>query len=231
MGNEALASALERINGTTAAASTSNVSNNKNQLGQQEFLRMLIAQLENQDPLNPQDATQFTAQLATFSSLEQLISIKSGVETLGKTSQQRDAANVAALIDRTVLAEGSQVAWDGQRPVTLEFDLASRSSTTEIEIKNGRGAVVRTLTVDDLAAGRHSVEWDGRNARGTALDPGTYSFEVTGTSGGKDFAGTTYVEGRVTATSLVGDEPSLFLGSLVVPLSDVIEIRAQGTGS
>lgn len=229
MANQALTSAIDRINGTTAATSAATVK--KGELGQEEFLRMLIAQLENQDPLNPQDATQFTAQLATFSSLEQLMSIKSGVDSLGKTTQERDAANIASLIDRTVLAKGSQVAFDGQQPVKLEFDLDRRSSTTEIDIKNRNGAVVRTLSVADLASGRHEVTWDGRTSNGTALQAGTYSFEVRGTSGGVDFAGTTYVEGRVTGTSLEGSTPALFLDSLVVPFSDVIEIRSQRTGS
>ena len=131
-------------------------------LDRDDFLRMLIAQLENQDPLDPQDAAEFTAQLATFSSVEQLLAIRTGIDQLvtndSTGEDTSDSATVdqilaaANLIGRDVLVEGQQfeVPNEGNGP-DFVFDLATRASNVEIDIRGEGNNIVRTIQLGALA--------------------------------------------------------------------------------
>lgn len=236
MANLALTDAIQRINGTSSTAATSAEPVKKNgQLGQQEFLRMLIAQLEHQDPLNPQDATEFTAQLATFSSLEQLIGIKTGVEKLGSSNGATDVlgrvGDLAALIDREITAKGSQLAFDPADDASglLAFELPKAAAAGRVVVTSASGTAIGEIPLDaaSRAKGRHVLQWDGQDLLGSTASAGVYGFrvEVADTSG-KKLDATTYLTGRVTGTSLEGSSPAIFLGPLVAPIEDVIEVRS-----
>lgn len=235
MANLALTDAINRINGTGATAAKAETAKANGQLGQQEFLKMLIAQLEHQDPLNPQDATQFTSQLATFSSLEQLIGIKSGVEKIGSSSGATDvlgrAGDLAALIDREVTAKGSQLAFDPADTTSAQFafELPASVASGRVLVTGSTGNTIAEIPLDatQRAKGRHVLQWDGEDRNGATAAKGVYGFSVEAAdSSGRKVAATTYQTGRVTGTSLEGDSPTLFLGSLVAPIEDVVEVRA-----
>jgi flagellar basal-body rod modification protein FlgD len=119
-------------------------------LGRQDFLRMLVAQLENQDPLNPQDGTEFTAQLAQFSSLEQLIAMRSSIEAL--TSAETNARSTtealaaAGLIGREVLAESDAFeVSDGGSVPPLSIELSGPADSASVRVLDRLGQEVRTV--------------------------------------------------------------------------------------
>jgi flagellar basal-body rod modification protein FlgD len=203
--------------GTTAPPST---------LGRDEFLQMLIAQLENQDPLNPQDATQFTAQLAQFSSLEQLISIEGRLESLAETEGVSQRLGAAGLIGRHVVAEGTQLstAADGVPLVEPLLFLAGNSSATTVRVYDASGRLVRALELGALAQGEHAVAWDGLDASGSPLPAGVYEFSVSAFAGDQPVEVTSLVQGRVTGAVPTAGEPLLMVGNVAVPLSRVTEV-------
>jgi flagellar basal-body rod modification protein FlgD len=211
------------------------------ELGRTDFLRMLVAQLENQDPLNPQDGTEFTAQLAQFSQLEQLISMRTSVDDLVKsltgdgTSPGEELTRgllMAGLIGKDVFYSGSEFeitpASAGAPPeanVRMAFDLDGNTSNVTLRIYKQSGVEVGTIDRGRLSQGQYELYWDGIFEDGTQLAPGTYSFQVDAKQGPEPVGSTTYVGGRVTGTSLNDGNPTLLLGNLQVPVSDVIEVR------
>jgi flagellar basal-body rod modification protein FlgD len=213
----------------SSATPTQPVEAPRGELGREDFLRMLIAQLENQDPLNPQDATEFTAQLAQFSSLEQLISIRESVDGLQGGNGGLGLAEIAALIGRDVVAESSQIeiGEPGAAPARFEVSMAQPASDVAVEILTGSGRVVRTLSLGRLQAGLQPVEWDGRNDAGEFVPPGVYELRVASSGDLDASAPATFVQGRVTA-ALPGtsDDPSvIMMGAIPVPVDRISEIR------
>ncbi|MDH3685677.1 MAG: hypothetical protein OEP95_05595 [Myxococcales bacterium] len=191
-------------------------------LGQEDFLRMLIAQLENQDPLNPQDATEFTAQLAQFSSLEQLISMRTAVEELTSAQGVSQALSSASLIGREVLAEASnlEIPAEGELP-TIFVEVPQGGSVQGVELLDANGSTIaRTSEFEPLSAGTHEISWSDFDGMPPA---GVYGIRVQ-----EGVTGTptrTLVQARVTGASVEGARPVLLVGEAVVPLSSVLEIR------
>jgi len=194
-------------------------------LGQDEFLQMLIAQLENQDPLNPQDATEFTAQLAQFSSLEQLISIQDGIQGLTESQTRSQRLGAAGLIGRDVVAEASQIPVTADGPlVQPSFVLAGNASDTTVTLLDPNGVSVGSLDLGALAQGEHAFQWDGTDAAGNAVAPGVYSFVVRALAGDESVEVLPRIQGRVTGAVPSGTDPLLLVGDLAIPLSQVEEV-------
>ncbi len=199
-------------------------------LGREDFLRMLVAQLENQDPLNPQDGTEFTAQLAQFSSLEQLIAMRSSIDALTRaqtdTRSTSEALAAAGLIGREVLAESDvfEVTGEGRIP-PLSVDLSGRADEATVTIRAADGREVTRFELESPAAGRNDLEWNGTDAAGQSLPAGLYRIEVKAFSELIPVGATGLVSTRVTGTDLSAGEPRLQLGPLTVPLTAVREVR------
>ncbi|RMG63736.1 MAG: flagellar hook capping protein [Calditrichaeota bacterium] len=198
-------------------------------LGKDDFLRLLVTQLNYQDPLNPLEAADFSAQLAQFSSVEQLANIG---QTL-QASQDSDlllATSInntlaATIIGKSVRAQGNQVYFDGEQPANLSFSLPSNAREVTIEIVNENGKVVRTIQQKNLAAGDHTVSWDGRDDDGADMPEGTYTFRVSAQDGeGNPLDVTTYLSGRITGVRYGQGGAVLMVGHIEIALSDVYEI-------
>jgi flagellar basal-body rod modification protein FlgD len=196
------------------------------ELGRNEFLQMLIAQLENQDPLNPQDATEFTAQLAQFSSLEQLLSIGESIDQLAESELVSQQLGAAGLIGREITALGSQfaVGADGTPLAEPRFVLGSAAENATVNVLDANGRLVRTLSFGPLVQGEHAVDWDGLDQAGQPVEEGIYSFRVSALSGDTTVEAFNLVRGRVTGAIPGASNPLLLLGDLAVPLASVEEV-------
>lgn len=219
------------ITGASAASTASSASRtDPTDLGREDFLRMLVAQLENQDPLNPQDGTQFTAQLAQFSSLEQLIAMRSSIDALASAESDRrvsaESLAAAGLIGRDVLAatDAFEVSREGVPP-RLEVDLESAATAVDVRILDANGNRVRTLRLDATPAGRSELAWDGLDDQGFPVEPGLYRLEVSASADLTPVTATSLLSARVTGTDLSGAEPELRLGAVTVPLASLREVR------
>ena len=146
-------------------------------LGQADFLTLLITQLENQSPLTPQDNTAFVAQLAQFSTLQDL---NSNFVSMNGSLKSSQAIQASALVGHTVLVEAStaRLASGGEIMGTITID--EPVDDTLLNIYNPAGVLVRQELLGRQDAGDITFGWDGRDSAGTSLAPGIYRFEALG---------------------------------------------------
>jgi len=204
------------------------------QLGRDEFLQLLVAQLRNQDPTSPQDGHEFAAQLAQFSQVEQLTNINDAIGAQadqlaalagsvdGLHTGQADMANqlggridlqsATALIGQTVEMAGATVAWDGATAVDVPVRLDGAAREVELTIRDADGAVVRTLRTGSLEAGAHALSWDGALPDGSAAPAGAYSISVSAVgSDGQPVDATAVTTGTVERITVDADGVALWI--------------------
>lgn len=206
-----------------------------NDLGKEEFLRLLVAQLQNQDPLNPMESQDFAAQLAQFSSLEQLTSIddniKQGIQTNLLLSQTINNTLATTLIGKQITALGNQVELLGEQPVGIYFELGDFARDININVMDEAGNIVRTLEANNISSGIQSVEWDGLDKDGIALPEGIYTFEVTATGkDGDSIKIQELIRGIAGSLQYEGGGALFKIGNIKVNFGDVLEI-SNGAGA
>jgi len=193
-----------------------------------DFLKLLIAQLQNQDPLQPMDNQQFAVQLATFNSLEQLISINKQLGSLQSTQGLTNQFNAASLIGKEVATTGNTISLQSSSPVPVTYRLGANASRVVVNIQDSGGGLVRQLEVGSQKAGDQTITWDGKDASGKAAAPGLYRFEINAFDlNGKQVQASGRLQGIVTGVRWDGSEPILELGNLQVPLSSVTTVRSR----
>jgi flagellar basal-body rod modification protein FlgD len=216
------AGAISSSTGTTSAGPPAPA---RNALGKDEFLKLLTAQLANQDPLKPVDNQAFVAQLAQFASLEQLHGVTERLDSLVVASASATQLDTASLVGKSVSyrADGVDVE-DGSAPATMQATLGARADVTAV-VQDGSGRTVRALSLGTVEAGSFPIAWDGRDARGNAVTPGHYTVTVTArTADGTMSPVELRASGRVQAVDFTSGGAQLVVGASRVKLSDVSRI-------
>lgn len=171
---------------STSTTGTSTVAKKDTVMGKDDFLSLLVAQLKNQDPLEPEDPTAFTAQLAQFSSLEQLANLNTTME--GLTTAQANSARLSSLslIGKDITYNGSTVTLEG-KPVEIGYQLDGTASSVTLSIQDANGKTVRTIQAADteLKAGNHFITWDGKDQEGNLLANGKYTLVLQASAAGE----------------------------------------------
>lgn len=212
----------------------------KTALGKEDFLKLLVTQLANQDPLNPTDSTEFVAQLAQFSSLEQLANMREGMDTLAIVQTAGTSAQMVSFIGKTVKVSDQALAWtEGQTAGQVEFTLDGDAKTCKVMVKDSSGKTVKTIDAGALPGGAHTITVDGKDDQGNPLEAGTYSFDVVATDAeGKEVAYSTTSTGVVSGVTFESGYPELVLADgRKVQLGSVIEVlgtaekAAEGGGT
>lgn len=203
-------------------------------LGKDDFLRILVTQLQNQNPLNPVSSDQFAAQLAQFSSLEQLQNMNANLERALELdialSQAINNTMATTFIGKSVTAVGNQLSVVEGEPTNIHYELSAASSTTTIEIRNEDDIVVRTVEVHGEKAGRQQFEWDGKDENGTTVPEGRYTFGVSATDSiGNNVAAQSLIVGNIDSIRYQDGNAVLRLGSIEVTLGAVLEIGASAS--
>lgn len=204
-------------------------------LGKDDFLRLLVTQLRNQNPLEPMEADDFSAQLAQFSSLEQLSNmnklLEASLETNLLLATSVNNTLAASVIGKQVKALGSEVYFDGKNEAPMIYELGGAAKTVKIEILDENGKTVRTVNLDNLTEGEQNFGWDGKDDNGNRMSAGNYDFRITATgTDGQPVRVVTYMTGVVTGLRYGSDGPSLMIGNTQVRLADVLEIMLPNTG-
>ena len=197
-----------------------------------DFLKMLVAQLTNQDPLSPLEGTEFASQLAQFSSLEELQKMNSGLDGSLQANmvlaQSINNSLATMLIGKTIRADMSSVELGESGPASIQFELDDAAADVTIEIVDEDGEPIRTLSETNLAAGENTVEWDGYDEAGNRVAAGEYSIRVTASdSEGQSVGATLYFEGRVTGIQYRDGIAVLMVGTREINLGDVISISDE----
>lgn len=220
---------MEVQNSTTAAmmATSQRGPQAGNNLGRDDFMRLLMTQMQSQDPLEPMDNTQFTAQLAQFSSLENLEAMTSAMNNMAVSQASNTSALMVSFIGKTVEVANGDIIVDGAGAHSVDFDLAGAAEDVTVTITDDTGRVVRRLEVGALEAGENQVAWDGLDEDGNPVDAGTYTAAVDARDGEDATVGASLRMGRVVSgVTFAGGIPQLMLeGDTTVSLGEVVEVR------
>ncbi|MBK8174563.1 MAG: hypothetical protein IPK66_04545 [Rhodospirillales bacterium] len=194
------------------------------------FLTLLVTQLQNQDPLEPMDANQFTTQLVQFASVEQQIYQNANLEKLVSAQSTASLSSAVGFIGNSVEASGNALLMqDGQ--ANSSYTLASNASNATITIKDAGGTIVYTGS-GATAAGRHDFQWDGKSNDGRSLPDGVYTMQVSAIDKAGDAVAVdqTY-RGTVTGVSTQTGSIVLSLGDVELPMNDVLSVSQPSASS
>jgi flagellar basal-body rod modification protein FlgD len=217
--------ATPSVNSATAAATQPFAAPAKKELGKDDFLRLLITQLANQDPLSPVDNQAFIAQLAQFASVEQLQGLGTRLDTLLLAQASTNQMNVAGLVGKEVLFKTDGVDLAAGQPATLQARLSGPASDVTAVVQDASGRIVRTLQLGPRAAGSVDFAWDGLDERGNPCPPGRYRVSVSGRDASDAPVPVDLrARGRVRGVSFDGEAPVLLVGSSRIALPNVVEI-------
>ena len=211
----------------TGAAATANVSaaGATQTLGQGDFLKLMTAQLKNQDPFNPVDNTQMVAQMAQFSSVAGIAQMNTTLNGIAGKLGVTSTSDAMAYVGKTVLTAGDTAYPRAAGGIAGKIELADDATDVNVTIADKSGNVLKTLSLGRQAKGTIDYDWDGATSDGTATGPFTISVAARG--GGGTVAATGLVWAPVESVSLAsGSEPVLNVTGLG-PVK-VADVRAAG---
>lgn len=214
---------------TQADAALTQALNSDQELGRDAFLRLLTTQLQNQDPLDPVQNEDFVAQLAQFSSLEQLTLINENLETdentQATTDVQRavDSNTAVAMIGRQVQVPSETIAYPGGT-VQIGYNLQDQAENVQILIVDPSGNTVNTVADGSPQPGNGTVEWDGKDDAGNQVPSGTYGIFPSASFEGVPVSVTAGLSGRVTGIRFENGNPILITDQGEAPLSAVSSV-------
>ncbi len=191
-------------------------------LGKNEFLNLLVAQLNNQNPLEPQGNGEFIAQLAQFSQVEGIEKLNASMTSLLTGYQSSQALQASSLVGRKVIVPSEKAVVDTSESFKASLVLPVSSSNVYVNVYDTAGSVVSRINLDQQEAGNVSFIWDGKDTSGNLLPPGTYKFEAQATYADGTKGLYTLLPANVDSVTLGGSELLLNLSGLgSVPLSQV----------
>jgi len=196
----------------------------KEELGKNEFLELLVAQLNNQNPLEPQSNGDFIAQLAQFSTVEGVEKLNGSMETIMSGYQSSQALQASSLVGRKVIIPSEKAVVDTSETFKASLVLPQSSSNVYVNVYSSDGSLATQLNMGAQEAGQVSFMWDGKNSDGETMPPGTYKFEAQASINGETKGLYTLLPANVDSVTLSqgGGELLLNLAGLgAVPLSQV----------
>lgn len=205
--------------GHTLPAATS--SSSAVSMGKEDFLLLLVAQLKNQDPMNPEDATEFTSQLAQFSSLEQLENANTSLKGLDAMSSEMERMSALGLIGQDVVAQTDQFHFSGES-VQLGYRLDTPAEDVKLYVLSQTGSTLATISAHETDPGEYFMAWDGRSDLGMPLESGDYSLVIKAVDGeDKIIQAESLIKGRVEAVDMSGFTTQLETNSGVFAMSKI----------
>lgn len=216
-----IASVASSTSGTTSTGTTSSTS----ALSTSDFLALMVTQLQNQNPLDPTDTSEFMSQLTSYASYDQQLEMNEQLGDLVSSVNSLLSTNAVTYVGKTVEAYGDTTSLtDGS--ATWGYSLETDATDVAITIKDADGNVVYETT-GETAAGEHSFTWDGKKADGTQCEDGAYTIEVEATDASGDAVyGYTTVTGTVTGVDSSSGTVLLSIGDVQVAFEDVFGVKA-----
>lgn len=198
-------------------------------MGKEDFLKLMLAQLQNQDPLNPMEGTEFASQLAEFTSLEQLINLNNAMDTSINAdyflSQSINNTLAATLIGKEVKLSGNNFQNNGADSTTLGYNLSTQASSCTIKIYNESGQLVKTIENAPKSSGDNKLIWDFYDNDGNKVPEGKYTFKVEAKDLDNNLISySDYVLGKIDGVKFTEEGTMLVVNGANYYLSDIMEI-------
>jgi flagellar basal-body rod modification protein FlgD len=222
--------------GTITNNSVEYATQSNSEMDKDAFLKLMIAQLQNQDPLEPLDGTDYSAQLAQFSSLEQLQNINDNLnmslDANYLLSQSVNNTMTASLIGQDVKIAGDTVTYEGQDTTSIGYDLIAPAHEIEINIYDSNGGLVKTFDDLDTNAGQYKLSWDFTDNNGNGVAVGDYRVEVEATTLSLDeMEVAQYFIGTIGAVRFSAEGTTIVVNGLEYDISEVFEVIGSDDNS
>ncbi|MBK7140712.1 MAG: flagellar hook assembly protein FlgD [bacterium] len=203
-------------------------------LGKDDFLQLLVTKLQYQDPLEPMQDEDFIAQLAQFSSLEQMNNIAEGITSSNQWDylqmQSLNNAMASGLIGKEVQAEYSGIYLDSGKSASVAYTLTQPAKSLTMVIKDADGNEIARVTKKDLGTGSGTITWDGKDAMGNTMQTGYYTVETTATNlSDATFSPSMAISGIVTRVSYRDGSAFVNVNGMEISLGDITAVGEQGS--
>ena len=221
--------------GTIAESATTqelrSQSNDNSFMGKEDFLKLLISQMQHQDPLEPMKNHEFVAQLATFSNVEQLVSVNEGISNLGTIQTAAYESSAASYIGKEVEVISRQMMVNGTGdPIQTGFILTQNADNVVVDFSNSSGEVVRSIDLGPQSMGSVDVEWNTMDNQGAFVPEGIYSLAVHASdSEGNPIHYEARVRGVVDGVNYDTGSAVLELGDLQATVANIVGVYPSTT--
>ncbi len=193
-------------------------------MGKDDFLKLLVTQLQNQDPLNPSDPTEFTAQLAQFSSLEQLFEVNASIGRMASATADMERMSAMGLIGKEVISQGGAFRL-GSEGAHIGYRLDASAKDVFLHVLNPAGQTVATIPGTVTGRGEHFFHWDGKNQYGDQIPPGDYALVLSAVNEQKQSVpGQALIKGSVTGIDLSSTGSVLVSNSGDFRMKDIVRV-------
>jgi flagellar basal-body rod modification protein FlgD len=197
----------------------------KKNLDQEAFLKLLVAQIKNQNPLEPMKDVEFISQLTQFSNLEQVIKTNSKLDELSMASAAQLSSQAVNMVGRTVVVPGDRLTLPAEGDVELKIDVPSTIVGGELTITDDDGRMIRRIALSPSNPGVGAAVWDGRDSDGNRMEAGTYRVHGSGISPtGTEIELSILAPARVDAVVWQQGVPMLRVFDRLLPLATVREV-------
>ncbi len=197
-------------------------------LGQEDFLHLMLTQLKNQDPFKPLESGEFLGQLAQFGTVQGLAGLQTSFDGLASSLVSNQALQAAALVGRTALAETSSLTVAKGQRVSGAVDLPESAPAVKVAVRDATGQTIRTLSLGAQPAGLATFEWNGLDSDGKPAPAGKYTFAATYQANNETVAADTLLRAPVDSVLLGADGFTVELRGIgEVPFTAVREIRSE----
>lgn len=195
-------------------------------LDKDAFFKLMLAQMKNQDPTNPLKSHEMAAQLASFSSLEQMQNMNTTLTELKNGQKPSEQFQVLNLLGKAVAGDSSKVLRNpGDKSHEFVFSLPMKAKEAEIRVRNTDGEIIKTYKLTGLKEGENRLPWNGQDEKGNAAPAGEYQFFIEAKNDqGTKMAIKTEFEGQITGVNYAPEGPVLLIGNQAIRLRDVKKI-------
>lgn len=200
----------------------------KNELGKDDFMKLMSAQLKHQDPISPMKNQEMAAQLAQFSALEQMMNVNQNLEKMAAGQKPSEHMIAASLIGKRVTTDTQHISLEKDGQPEIPFDVPADAKQVNLAVVDAKGEVVRELELGEMKQGKQSVRWDGKNKSGMPQPKGEYTYKITGLdTEGKpmNFSGDS--SGIVTGVSFEAGKSMLHVDGKKIPIEKIGKIEAD----
>jgi flagellar basal-body rod modification protein FlgD len=207
------------INGNKTAQQTKN----NGQLDQNAFLKLMIAQLKNQDPTKPQDPSEFMSQLAQFSQVTSTQNMETSIQSLTDSLRSTQVINGTSLVGHDILAVSDTASMESGGTVTGAIEAPKGISSIKVIVKDANDTEVRSFDLKDVKEGFNDFTWDGLTNSGAAAPTGEYTFSTVATASGETGSLETMLSSKVSSVTIDPSSSALTLNTSTgaVTLADV----------